>query len=72
MGMYVNPDNERLRDIVAGEYVAKTGLIALANDVIGTLRKLLCVTRPPALRQDLRGRVARGLLQLRRGLAESL
>ena len=46
MGMYVNPGNEGFADIVAGEYVDKTGLIALVNRVIGTPRKLVCVTRP--------------------------
>jgi len=46
MGMYVNPGNEGFTGILAGEYVDKTGLIALVNDVIGTSRKLVCVTRP--------------------------
>lgn len=46
MGTYVNPGNEGFRDIVSGEYVDKTGLIALVNGVIGTPRKLVCSTRP--------------------------
>ena len=36
MGMYVNPGNEGFAGIVAGEYVDKTGLIALVNGVICT------------------------------------
>lgn len=46
MGMYVNPGNEGFAGIVPDDYVDKTGLIALVNDVIGTPRKLVCVTRP--------------------------
>ena len=46
MGMYVNPGNEGFQRIVAGEYVDKTGLIALVNAVIGTRGNLVCVTRP--------------------------
>lgn len=46
MGMYVNPGNEGFAGIVSGEYVDKTGLIALVNAVIGTPSKLVCSTRP--------------------------
>jgi hypothetical protein len=46
MGMYVNPGNEGFSGILADEYVDKTALIALVNEVIGTPRKLVCATRP--------------------------
>ncbi len=46
MGMYVNPGNEGFIGIVSDEYVDKTGLIVLVSRVIGTPRKLVCVTRP--------------------------
>ena len=46
MGVYVNPGNEGFRQIVADEYVDKTGLIALVNTTIGRPRPLVCVTRP--------------------------
>ncbi len=46
MGMYVNPGNAGFAGILAGEYVDKTGLIALVNAVIGTPNKLVCSTRP--------------------------
>ena len=46
MGMYINPGNEGFTRIVAGEYVDKTGLIALVNDALGTTRNLIAVTRP--------------------------
>lgn len=36
MGRYVNPGNEGFKRVVAGEYVDKTGLIALINDAIAT------------------------------------
>ena len=46
MGVYVNPGNEGFSQIVADEYVDKTGLIALVNRTIGKPRPLVCVTRP--------------------------
>ena len=46
MGTYVNPGNEGFANIVRDEYVDKTGLIALVNDVINTPRKMVAVTRP--------------------------
>jgi hypothetical protein len=46
MGVYINPGNEGFRQIVADEYVDKTGLIALVNQTIGKPRPLVCVTRP--------------------------
>ena len=46
MGMFVNPGNEGFTGIIAGEYVDKTGLIALVNAAIGTPNKLVCSTRP--------------------------
>ena len=46
MGMYVNPGNAGFAGILSGEYVDKTGLIALVNAAIGTPNKLVCSTRP--------------------------
>jgi hypothetical protein len=46
MGVYINPGNEGFRQIVADEYVDKTGLIALVNQTIDKPRPLVCVTRP--------------------------
>ena len=46
MGMYVNPGNAGFAGILSGEYVDKTGLIALVNSAIGTPNKLVCSTRP--------------------------
>lgn len=46
MGVYVNPGNEGFAQIVADEYVDKTGLISLVSATIGKPRPLVCVTRP--------------------------
>lgn len=46
MGVYVNPGNEGFAQIVADEYVDKTGIIGLVNSTIGKPRPLVCVTRP--------------------------
>lgn len=46
MGVYVNPGNEGFSLIRAGEYVDKTGLIALVNTSLGTTRRFVCVSRP--------------------------
>ena len=46
MGMYVNPGNAGFAGILSGEYVDKTGLIALVNRTLNTVRNLVCVTRP--------------------------
>ncbi|MBQ9004390.1 MAG: AAA family ATPase [Eggerthellaceae bacterium] len=46
MGTYINPGNAAFASIVADDYVDKTGLIELVNEVAGTPRKLVCVTRP--------------------------
>ena len=46
MGTYVNPGNDGFKRILAGEYVDKTGLIALVNGKIGTYDNLVCSTRP--------------------------
>ena len=46
MGTYVNPGNEGFARIVSGEYVDKTGLIALVSAGMGTSRNLVCSTRP--------------------------
>ena len=46
MGTYLNPGNSGFKDILASDYVDKTGLIRLINDAIGTNRKLICISRP--------------------------
>lgn len=46
MGMYVNPNNEGFKKILSDGYVDKTGFIRLVNEAIGTVRGLMCMTRP--------------------------
>ena len=46
MGMYLNPGNSGFEDICRGDYVDKTGLIDLINEVIETPYKLICISRP--------------------------
>ena len=46
MGTYLNPGNSGFAEIVASDYVDKTGLIRLINNTIGTKKKLTCVSRP--------------------------
>jgi hypothetical protein len=45
MGMYINPGNDGFKTCVAGDYIDKTGLIAIVNSTIGTKDKLSCVSR---------------------------
>ena len=46
MGIYLNPGNSGFAEILQSDYVDKTGMIALMNEVVGTKRKLACVSRP--------------------------
>lgn len=46
MGTYINPGNDGFTRIVSDRYVDKTGIIALVNEVVGTPRNMVCVTRP--------------------------
>ena len=46
MGTYVNPGNEGFRTVTRGEYVDKTGLIALFDETLDTPQKLVMVSRP--------------------------
>lgn len=46
MGIYLNPGNCGFQRIINSEYVDKTGLIRLINDVIDTVDNLICVSRP--------------------------
>ena len=47
MGIYLNPGNEGFREAVRSRiYVDKTGLIACMNELLGTLEKYICVSRP--------------------------
>ena len=46
MGIYLNPGNCGFQRIINSEYVDKTGLIRLINDVIDTVDNLVCVSRP--------------------------
>lgn len=46
MGTYLNPGNLGFKEIIADEYVDKTGLISLINRMIGTKQKLTCISRP--------------------------
>lgn len=46
MGTYFNPGNKGFQEILQSEYVDKTGLIALINNTVGTMDKLICISRP--------------------------
>lgn len=46
MGTYLDPGNSGFAEMLNGEYVDKTGLIALINRRINTPRKLVCISRP--------------------------
>ena len=46
MGTYVDPGNPAFAEVVRGNYIDKTGLIARLNARIGTTEKLVCITRP--------------------------
>lgn len=47
MGSYLNPGNEKFYQSVNSEiYVDKTGLIAYCNQVMNTLQRYLCMSRP--------------------------
>lgn len=45
MGRYINKGNEGFRTALNGEYVDKTGLIAVVNKTLETERRYSCVTR---------------------------
>ena len=47
MGVYLNPGNEKFAKAVQSEiYVDKTGLIEYTNQVINTVQRYVCVSRP--------------------------
>ncbi|MBQ6505250.1 MAG: AAA family ATPase [Flexilinea sp.] len=46
MGTYLNPGNSGFTRILQSDYVDKTGLIGLVNNVINTTKNLICVSRP--------------------------
>ena len=46
MGNYLNPGNSGFEVIRKSLYVDKSGLLRLINDSIGTMQKLICVSRP--------------------------
>ena len=47
MGVYLNPGNENFKQAINSKiYIDKTGLIAYTNEVINTLQKFVCVSRP--------------------------
>lgn len=46
MGTYLDPGNNGFQEILQSEYVDKTGLIALVNKAVGTMEKLICISRP--------------------------
>ena len=45
MGIYINKGNEGFRGTLNGDYVDKTGMIAIINKTLGTERRYTCVTR---------------------------
>ena len=46
MGTYINPPNMGFQRARRGEYVDKSGLIALVNNALGSPRNLICISRP--------------------------
>lgn len=46
MGTYLNPGNIGFEEVLNGDYIDKTGLIALINQRINTPGKLVCISRP--------------------------
>lgn len=46
MGMYLNTGNAGFQSVRKGQYIDKSGLIALINRTLGTKDKLTCVSRP--------------------------
>ena len=47
MGIYLNPGNSLFGEALRSKiYVDKTGLVAYANEVLGTEQKNICVSRP--------------------------
>ncbi|MCL2323143.1 MAG: ATP-binding protein [Oscillospiraceae bacterium] len=47
MGIYLNPSNEDFEESLQSKiYVDKSGIIAYANEMIGTKQKYICISRP--------------------------
>ena len=46
MGTYINPGNSGFARIIQSQYVDKTGLIGVVNEMINTAHNLICVSRP--------------------------
>lgn len=46
MGMYLNPGNTAFAIALNGDYIDKTGMVALINQTIDTPRQLTCISRP--------------------------
>ncbi|WP_044913088.1 AAA family ATPase [Butyrivibrio sp. WCE2006] len=46
MGIYINPGNAGFEAIINGEYIDKTGMIALINRNMGKAKNLICISRP--------------------------
>ena len=46
MGTYLNPGNNGFAEIVSSDYVDKTEMISLINNMIDTKEKLICISRP--------------------------
>ena len=46
MAAYINTGNDAFVSVLNGEYVDKTGLIALINDTLFTEKRFSCVSRP--------------------------
>lgn len=45
MGIYINKGNQGFLSAINGEYVDKTGMIAIINKTLNTERRYTCVTR---------------------------
>ncbi len=45
MGSYINTGNEGFQSVIKGEYIDKSGLIAVVNSTLNTERRFSCVSR---------------------------
>ena len=45
MGTYINIGNSGFQSVINGEYVDKSGLIAIVNSTLFTERRFSCVSR---------------------------
>ena len=56
MGIYLNPSNENFKmTLASGEYVDKTGMLAVTNEFIDKANNYVCVSRPRRFGKTIAG-----------------